>query len=220
MCGRYGLNTDPTYLAMAYQAMHYRDLEKFRGPSWNCAPTQTLPIIRQEEDGRHLEITRWGWRRPFTKAPLINARADEILTRTTTFRRALAERRCIVPATHFYEWQVIDAKTKQPHAIEIKGAQTFAMAGLWEDETLDGVTERCHLVCTIEPNVLMREIHDRQPLILHGEEAISRWLDPSSTMEQVVGLIQTTPAELMRAWKVGPGVGNVRNNSSDLAAPI
>ena len=112
-----------------------------------------------------------GWRRLFTRAPLINNRADHILD-TTTFQKALAERRCVVPATNFYEWQVIDAKTMQPFSIGLKDAPVFAMAGLWEDETHDGFTERCHLVCTIEPNKLMLSIHDRQPPLLNNQEQV------------------------------------------------
>ena len=219
MCGRFGQNLDISYLLEIYHArLFYSDV--FKIPSWNCAPTQRLPIIRQEGSERVVESSRWGWRRPFTKAPLINARADHILTSTTTFRKAFALRRCIVPATHFYEWQVIDEKNKQPFAIGLKDSPVFAMAGLWEDETKDGITERCHLVCTIEPNELMKSIHDRQPLILTNQEQVDRWLNPASEMAEVVDLIKTTPSELMHAWKVGKDVGNVKNNRPDLDDPI
>ena len=219
MCGRFGLDLDMTHLLEFYHATLSYD-EVFRLPNWNCAPTQQLPIIRQEAIGRVVDSSRWGWRRPFTKAPLINARADHILTTTKTFRKALAERRCVVPASHFYEWQVIDSKTKQPYAIGLKNAPLFAMAGLWEDETQDGITERCHLVCTIEPNKLMLSIHDRQPLILTNQEQVDRWLNPESTMPEIVDLIKTTPPELMHAWKVGKDVGNVKNNGPELVKPV
>ena len=67
---------------------------------------------------------------------------------------------------------MIDAKTMQPFSIGLKDAPVFAMAGLWEDETHDGFTERCHLVCTIEPNKLMLSIHDRQPPLLNNQEQV------------------------------------------------
>lgn len=219
MCGRFGLDLDMTHLLNFYDAtLAFNKVVSV--PNWNCAPTQQLPIIRQEATGRVVDLSRWGWRRPFTRAPLINARADHILTTTKTFRKALAERRCVVPATNFYEWQVIDAKTKQPFAIGLKDAPVFAMAGLWEDETHDGFTERCHLVCTIEPNEMMLSIHDRQPLILIDREQVDCWLNPESKMPDIVALIRTTPPELMHAWKVGKNVGNVKNNNPDLAKPI
>jgi len=209
---------DAKALAAAFRvSLPYSDT--IRVPHWNCAPTQYLPIIRQDADGRHLEGTRWGWRRPFTKAGLINAKGEDILTKTKIFRKALAERRCIVPASHFYEWQPGDGKSKQPFAIGLNAAPLFAMAGLWEDERDGDVVERCHVVCTIDPNELMQSIHGRQPLILTTPEQVDRWLNPASEMAEVVDLIKTTPAELMHAWKVSQAVGSVKNNGPELAQP-
>ena len=115
-----------------------------------------------------------------------------------------------------------DAKRRFEHAAATFPNHPLAMAGLWEDEKdpETGTTERCHVVCTIEPNALMKAIHDRQPLILTSQEQVDRWLNPASEMVEVVALIQTTPSDLMHAWKVSQAVGSVRNNGPELAQPV
>lgn len=220
MCGRYGITIDPQRIARVLRAQ-YDEHGDLHVPNWNAAPTQRLPIVWTDAGARKLTGSRWGWRRPFTKAPIINARGDQILSKTTMFRKALRERRCVVPASHFFEWQLPPpgSKQKQPFAIGMKGQDTFAMGGIYEEETQDAVTERCHVVLTIEPNALMHGIHDRQPLILPDDAAVDTWLNPEATAEQITSLLCTLPAETMYAWKVGAAVGNVKNNRPDLADP-
>jgi putative SOS response-associated peptidase YedK len=100
----------------------------------------------------------------------INAKAETITT-SPAYRDAMKRRRCLVPVDWFYEWQKIDAKTKQPYAIGLKDDSMFAFAGLWErwkDKT-SGQALETYTVVTMDPNKLMEPIHNRMPVILAAE---------------------------------------------------
>jgi putative SOS response-associated peptidase YedK len=107
-------------------------------PSWNVAPQTFQPVVRLNRDTgeRELVLMRWGLVPFWAKDPgiglrTINAKAETITT-APAFREAIKYRRCLVPADAFYEWQKLDAKTKQPFAIAMKDGKPYALAGLWE----------------------------------------------------------------------------------------
>lgn len=150
----------------------------------------------------------------------INAKSETVTT-SPTFREAMKRRRCLVPAEWFYEWQKIDAKTKQPFAIGLRDDSLFAFAGLWErwkDKAKDQVFET-YTVLTTDPNELLEPIHNRMPVILAPQD-YQRWLEPGEPTHLPTDLLRPYPAEEMKAWKVGSAVGNVRNNAPELIAPI
>jgi len=123
----------------------------------------------------------------------------------------------------FYEWAKIDAKTKQPYAIAMKDGSIFAFAGIWErwKDRSNGEVLETYSIITTDPNELISHpsIHDRMPVILKPSD-YSRWLDPGDPDRPPIDLLKPFDAELMRAWKVGPDVGNVKNDRPDLCEPI
>src|SRR5215217_569299 len=171
MCGRY---PDP---------FHYKDISKYFAavarldeefgitPRYNIAPTQLAPIVRVEEDERHLTLMRWGlvprWSKDISMgARMINARAETLLEKPS-FRKPFQSQRCLVPAGGFYEWQKQGA-SKQPYLIRRRDKAPIAMAGLWEHwvNPESKATLATFTIITTKANELMQPIHERMPLIL------------------------------------------------------
>ncbi|MDO8631789.1 MAG: SOS response-associated peptidase, partial [Phycisphaerales bacterium] len=183
MCGRYTLTISQQQLAEAFEI---HELEHLR-PRYNIAPTQVVPVVRVsgESGRRELAMYRWGLIPHWAKDPtignrMINARA-ETAAEKPAFRSAMKRQRCLVPCTGFYEWKVLDPAAKkpakQPYYIRRRDEGVFAFAGLWDRwRSPDGKEINSFAILTTEPNELMRELHDRMPVII-PREAYGVWLD-------------------------------------------
>jgi putative SOS response-associated peptidase YedK len=150
----------------------------------------------------------------------INAKAETV-TMAPAFREAFKTRRCLIPADAFYEWQKIDAKTRQPFAIGMKDRSPYAFAGLWERWRDPATREplETFTVITTDPNELLQPLHDRMPVILEPKD-YDRWLQTGDPAHPPIDLLRAFPAEQMIAWKVDPRVGNVRNDDERCIASL
>jgi putative SOS response-associated peptidase YedK len=220
MCGRFTLTATPKAIAETFQVPELPGLE----PRYNIAPTQPVPIIRNAEgaSSRALVQVRWGLIPSWADDPsignrLINARA-ETAAEKPSFRAAFRHRRCLIPASGFYEWQKVGTK-KQPHYIRPPDNAPFAFAGLWEHwEKGGGPIESCTILTT-EANVLMRPIHDRMPVIL-GPEAWDRWLDPNEQQAAALKpLLRPCPDGWLTAYPVSTRVNNPKYDGPACIAP-
>ena len=136
MCGRMTMRTDVSDVALIFDA-EVRDPAAFAelGPRYNLAPTQPIEVVVQREDGRVVELHRWGLVPSYAKSisagnRLINARAETIAT-TPAFRSSFARRRCIIPADGFYEWRLEPGgKRKQPFHIHAADDRPLAFEGV------------------------------------------------------------------------------------------
>jgi putative SOS response-associated peptidase YedK len=147
----------------------------------------------------------------------INAQAES-LTAKPMWRRALQQRRCLIPADAFYEWQKLDAKNKQPYAFGMKNAEPFAFAGLWERWMApDGKPLDSFAIITTDPNEVAAKVHTRMPVILEPKD-YTRWLSVDDEAPPPLDLLRPYDADAMKAWMVGSAVGNVRNNEPGLYA--
>ena len=224
MCGRYVRRSDKQRIA-EYLAVHGPSLPDF-GPSWNIAPQTFQPIVRLSRDTgeRELVLMRWGlipyWAKD-EKIGLrtINAKAETITT-APAFREAIKYRRCLVPADAFYEWQRINEKVKQPFAIAMKDGQPYALAGPWEKwkDRKAGTELLTFTVITTDPNAVVEPMHDRMPVIIPAKD-YDRWLKADADRPPT-DLLRPFDANKMRAWKVNPKVGNVRNDTAELIQPF
>jgi len=187
-------------------------------PRFNIAPTQNVLAIRHDEQGgRYLFAPRWGLVPSWAKdekvgSRMINARS-ETAAEKPSFRTALIKRRCLIPATHFYEWKR-DGDARQPHCITMADEQLFTFAGLWESwvdpegQNLDTCT-----ILTCAPNALMKTLHDRMPVIIQPEDH-DRWLS-----EGPGDLMSPYPDGLMQEWEVSKLVNSPRNDSAACIEP-
>ncbi len=198
-------------------------------PRWNIAPTQDIPIVRRDGDGRRLALARWGLVPPWAEDPvigarMINARAESLADKPA-FRYALRHRRCLVPLDGFYEWTVAGGR-KQGHVIRRPDRAPFALAGLWEvwrgprngpplDRPLDSAT-----VVTTAANATLSALHERMPVVLAPGDW-ERWLDPATPGAALQALLKPAPDDWLEVAAVGPRVNSVRNDDpSCLDSPV
>lgn len=198
-------------------------------PAYNIAPTQIAPIIRiADEDEvvprgeRHLAPAAWGlvpswWHKPLSekKYPTFNARC-EIVATSNTYRGSFRHKRCLVPASGFYDWTGPKGQ-RTPFAIGLRNRRWFCFAGLWDRATIDGSQFDTFTILTTEPNDLMAGLQTRMPVILEPSD-YERWLDVSR--RDVEDLFEPFPSATMHAWAVGPAVGNVRNQGIELIGEV
>ncbi len=169
-------------------------------------------------------MLRWGLIPSWAKDPaigmkLINARAETVAEKPS-FRKAFRQRRCLVLADGFYEWQQ-DGRMKQPYYIRMKDERPFAFAGLWEhwSSSEEQVIETCVLLTT-EPNELMAPIHNRMPVIVNPE-AYDPWLDQAvHDVPRLTSLLRPYPAEKMMANPVSRFVNNARVDDPRCIEPL
>jgi putative SOS response-associated peptidase YedK len=149
-------------------------------------------------------------------AGTINTRAETV-TDMPTFRAAFRSRRCLIPASGYYEWKH-EGKAKQPYFIRPRDGGLFAFAGLWDVWSKgEAPVESCSIITTTA-NEAIRHLHERTPVILLPE-LFATWLDPLTPPAALHELLRPCPAERIALRPVGPGVGNVRNDGPELVAP-
>jgi putative SOS response-associated peptidase YedK len=225
MCGRYVRRSDKQRIAEHFR-VHGPSVPDF-GQSYNVAPQTFQPVVRlnQETGEREIVLMRWGlipfWAKDAKMGlSTINAKAETVAT-APSFREAFKSRRCLVPADAFYEWQKLDAKTKQPFAIALKDGSPYAFAGLWERWREPATKEplETFTVITTDPNELVEPLHNRMPVILQPKD-YDRWLTPGDPARPPVDLLRPFSAEYMTAWKVDRKVGNVKNDTPDCVEPM
>jgi putative SOS response-associated peptidase YedK len=218
MCGRYASFLPAEALRALFHTVNPTPNWE---PTWNMAPTRDAPVVRlhPQTRARHLDLLRWGlvphWAKDAksVRQP-INARAETLAT-APMFRDALAQRRCLVPADVFYEWQATE-NGKQPYAIARADGQPMVFAGLWEGwRGADGTVLRTFTIVTTNANPVLRPLHERMPVILESGDWPA-WL--GETEGESAALLRPSAAEL-RVWRVGKAVNNVRNDNASLLEP-
>jgi putative SOS response-associated peptidase YedK len=225
MCGRFQQSRSAAEVAATFRTAGPTPNTR---PSWNIAPTQNaLAVRRHPETGeRHLDPLRWGlvprWAKDATAgARAINARAETVAT-LPTFRDAFRKRRCLVPATGFYEWRTPTSPKgpKQPYSIAAADRGMLAFAGLWEGwRSPDGEILRTFTIVTTDANAQMRPLHSRMPVMLR-DEAWDLWLNPEAELGDLVPLFGPDASPELAMWPVSPRVGRVSEDDPDLAEPV
>lgn len=228
MCGRYTTASDPKKIAAQFKVEQISGEAQQLPPSYNTAPTDNCPVVLTEEDDvRTLTVASWGLVFAFSKQGTashrpINARAETLLQKPV-FAKLLANQRCVVPATGFYEWQQLPGlKRKQPWYFRPANNGDFGLAGLWTQQwAREGNAERrTFVIITTEPNELIRPVHNRMPVVLQPD-AWQAWLDPNiKDTDLLQSLLTPAHDDTMVAYPVSSAVGNVRNNFPELIKKV
>ncbi len=221
MCGRFALGLPPKSIAEQFQLDFVPDM-KLR---YNIAPTQEVAsIVHDKNTNKHLlKMFRWGLIPHWAKdikigAKLINARSETVADKPA-FRSAFSYRRCLIPATGFYEWER-KKQTKQPYYIKMRDDQLFAFAGLWErwkgeEEEINSCT-----ILTTEANEVIKMIHDRMPVILKHED-YDTWIDTDIIYEKRLELLLSPyPPEQMDIYPISTYVNKPQNDDPKCIQPI
>jgi len=222
MCGRFTLRLSSAELQAFFNLFRADDVSA----RFNIAPTQLVMTISLDGKGQRLGLMRqWGLIPSWAKDPsigskMINARSESVAEKPA-FRSAFRSRRCLVPASGFYEWQATGAKVKQPWLILPADGPLLVFAGLWESwKDPTGTRLETCTILTTAPNGMMAEIHDRLPVILDSE-AFPVWLDPAiDDAEALQSLLVPCPDEWLEKVPVSTRVSNVRNDDPDCIKPI
>jgi len=221
MCGRFTSFLSPELLENTFGVQAPPDIF----PRYNIAPTQQVWIIREAATGgRHLSPARWGlvphWAKDLSiGSKMINARCETVHEKPA-FRQAIHSRRCIVPASGFFEWSATPTG-KIPHYVTMRDSSPLALAGIWESwKTAEGESSETFAILTTAANSLLVPIHDRMPVLLHLTE-YELWLDRSENNPQKLQrLYQPYPAELLQEWEVSTMVNSPAQETSEIIAHV
>ncbi len=199
-----------------------RDLYELTGAArnlqthYNIAPTDTVEVVRPAAGGAELMPMRWGlippwWKKPLKQLPAtFNARAESVADKPM-FRDAFRRRRCIVPASGYYEW-LKTSDGKQPYFISAAEGGTLSFAGLWDrwktPETGEFVTS-CTIIVTAA-NALTRAIHERMPVVLDRAH-VRAWLDGTAD----ASLLKPAAEDRLRLWPVSRRVNKAGASDDD-----
>ncbi len=202
MCGGYALDVDPEALVRAFR-VDRNQLELPFTPEH--FPKQRCPIVvaRKLPEGgfeRVLGAARWGLVPAWAKDPsigdrLYNARSES-LAEKASFKDSFAQRRCIVPASAFYEWQGPKGH-KQRFAVRAADGSVLGLAGLWSlYRFADGERLGTFTVITVDANALVSQIHDRMPAVVAPRD-VDAWLDPRADVAHLSALLRPAPDGLL-----------------------
>ena len=220
MCSRYQL-TSPHEAVQ--QLFRLERIEPFP-PRLNIAPTEPVLIIRHDlRHQREAALVRWGLIPSWVKNPaefstLINARSETVTVKPS-FRGAIRHKRCIVPATGFYEWAG-ERGRKVAHLIAPREGGILGLAGLWEHWLgPDGSEIETMAILTTAANATVARIHDRMPVILAPDD-FELWLDcRPGTADEVVRLLAPAPDGVLDMMPFDPRTGERPSANQGTTAP-
>ena len=235
MCGRFALSAMPEAIMDEFEIS-----TAYAGPilpaDWNITPTSEIYVIRDNREGkRELATLSWGLIAPWSGKPwsgnpigalrsqsqAINARIESVHEKPT-FRRAFSARRCLIPASGYYEWatELGPYSPKQPFFIH--GPGLIAFAGIWDRwRAPDGSLHESAAIITRPAIDFLATVHHRMPTFLPSDRW-DRWLDPSiTTTFQIRALLQLDePARGLSAYPVSSKVNSTLNNGPELMNQI
>lgn len=203
MCCRYYMETSPElrpYIEAANRSsLKDRLVSKLARPlvtEGEVRPTDLVPVIAPSSKSQEPTVFPmvWGFTIPRRQTSLFNARVESA-TEKPTFKESWEKRRCIVPASWYYEWEQINAstgksKTGDKYMIQAKGSNVIYLAGLYRLEEIAGIQVPVFTILTREPSDEIRFIHDRMPVML-PKEYIREWVNPNGKPEEIIRAAQT-----------------------------
>lgn len=222
MCGRFTQTQSAEAIATLFRLAEMPTVT----PSYNIAPTQSVGVIMAPDDPSTWQFRqlRWGLIPSWAKDPsmgnrLINARSETVAEKPS-FRSAFRQRRCLVLADGFYEWQRSQGQ-KQPFYFQLREQPLFAFAGLWERwQSPEGEAIASCTILTTAANELLSQVHDRMPVIL-PPDTYETWLDPTlRDPERLQPLLQPYAATAMESYPVSSQVNSPKHNSPDCIQAI
>lgn len=220
MCGRFAFFVPIEQLTEEYALARAPSLT----PRYNVAPSQDVVAIRQSAEGnRHASLLRWGLVPHWAEDPsvgnrMINARGETVAEKPA-YRQAFKRRRCIIPASGFYEWGPSGAG-KWPRFIRARDAPVLSLAGLWERWGADDTEplDTCTIV-TVAATRAVARLHQRTPLCL-PRSTYGDWLNPDTPPEICRRLLAPQELPQLEIWPVSKAVNNPRNDGPSLVEEI
>ncbi|WP_062211955.1 SOS response-associated peptidase [Aureimonas sp. AU12] len=229
MCGRFTLIATPESVAERFSLT---EIDPFP-PRYNIAPTQPILIIRKAEpdmrprnaSGRYGQLARWGlipgWAKdPATLPLLFNARSETANERNS-FKGAMRHRRCLVPASGFYEWRRNGKERSTPFFLKPRGEEPIAFAALAETFLApDGSEIDTAAILTTSANAALSTIHERMPVVVEPHD-FERWLDNREVSPaEVADILRPVSDAFFEIVPVSERVNAVANMGPDVQKPL
>ncbi len=219
MCGRFAVTLPQDAMAQLFAARPVNDLPAV--PNYNVCPTNDVHVVTSDGTDRQLGSMRWGFLPHWYKTPndgplLINARAETIAEKPA-FRAAARERRCLIPASGFYEWTKDSDGNRLPWFIHPARGEALAFAGVYQSwDKGDTALTTCAIVTT-GANGPMSKIHHRMPVIL-AEKDWPLWLGEAG--HGAATLMTAAPDDALDFYRVDPKVNSNRASGPELIDPL
>ncbi|RYE10590.1 MAG: SOS response-associated peptidase [Hyphomicrobiales bacterium] len=222
MCGRYAFLLPPEAMTALFNLLNRAEDYP---PRYNITPTQPIIAISEREGRRTADLFRWGFVPGWVKDPkefplLINARAESMLDKPS-FRDAVRNSRCVIPASGYYEWMKGADGARRPYYITSTETETMAFAGLyatWAGPNGEEIDTIC--IVTVDPNLEISGVYDRMPAILRGQDAIDAWLNTRDVEGRYAAeLAVSAPQGTMQYHAVGKAIGKATSEGPELIEP-
>ncbi|WP_137702394.1 SOS response-associated peptidase [Marimonas lutisalis] len=220
MCGRFAITLPNDAMARLFQAVPANDLPDV--PNYNVCPTTQIHAVSRDADGqRRLGAMRWGfvphWYKSPTDGPLlINARAESIAGKPA-FRAAARERRCLIPASGFYEWSKDEQGNRYPWYFSRTDGAPMVFAGVWQVwDRGEAPLTTCAIV-TCDANKVAGKVHHRMPVILE-EADWGKWLGEEGRGAAL--LMKPAGEDVLRGHRVSRAVNSNRAHGPELIEEI
>lgn len=221
MCGRfvvsYTLEQLKEFLSTTYSIF---DFDEEYEPRYNVAPSQNVLSIIYDGNNYRVGSLRWGFVPAFAKDEksgfkMINARSETVIEKKA-FRNSFYNNRCVILSDGFYEWDKLGG-TKKPMLIQMKNKKLFTYAGLYSTFIKeDGTVLYTTTILTTKANDVVKDIHDRMPVILN-QDSMKIWLDPKiKDTELLTSFLTPFDSNKMMKIQVSTKVNKIINNSKDL----
>jgi len=224
MCGRFVLAVAPEDVEAEFSMIR---IEWFP-PRYNIAPTQPILVVRAEKGERRPALVRWGlvpsWTKDLAALPLFFNARSETAPQKPAFRGAFRHRRCLIPASGFYEWRrppegLEKTQKKQPFYLRPRGRAVVAFAGLWDEwADANGNLLDSAAILTTAANADVASIHDRMPVVIAPAD-YDRWLGLDGEPGEAEALLRPPPAGTFEAIPVDPRVNSARIDDPRLIEP-
>ncbi|GAA5070400.1 SOS response-associated peptidase [Roseibacterium beibuensis] len=219
MCGRMTMTHPSEAMAQLFEATPSNDLPD--PPRYNICPTQPVGVVTSEGEGRRYRPMRWGFLPHWYKSPtdgplLINARAETIAEKPA-FRAACRERRCLVPATGFYEWTKDEEGNRLPWYFTTPDGAPLVFAGIWQVWDKGEMPLTACAIVTCAAGDWMSETHHREPVSLAPEDW-AKWLGEEG--KGAARLMTPAPEGRYVRWRVDPAVNSNRATGAQLIEPL
>ncbi len=172
MCGRYFLNIELDKLANRYNINDIPD--ELLNHQGEIFPSNNAPVVYNNEKGRKISLMNWGFRTSYSNNLVINARSETV-HKKNLFKESFHTRRCLIPATGFYEWKKVNDK-KEKYFINIKDKEYFSLAGIYNYFQIGGNERLAYTILTRDAPQELINIHDRIPVIIKKDEE-EEWLE-------------------------------------------
>lgn len=219
MCGRFAVTLPNDAMARLFEAVPANDLPDV--PDYNVCPTTQVHAVTSGDGARRFGAMRWGFLPHWYESPsdgplLINARAETVAEKPA-FKAAVRTRRCLIPASGFYEWTRDEDGNRLPWYIRPSGDGPLAFAGIWQvwDKGDDPMTT-CAILTT-KANETMSQIHHRMPVLVAPQDW-PLWLGEDG--HGAARLMRPAPEEALRFHRVAPAVNSNRATGPELVEPL